>query len=217
MSNLDRNYGAVATAREHFQGNNGFVTIGLNLPTTVSFPGTTAYAAAKTAVDASVFSTVGDATAQATLAANQLLVSTAQRNLFKVAQAIGQRAVVIAVSDTQLDTTGKLDDVSLTIGGNVLAAVKAGTTSATGTVSVPNVYFTFLIERADVLTAQANKPGANSYALSVDPAQDIVNQFITTFFEGTTYQASPSGDSATAKIAANGAVVKVFDSLPVAK
>ena len=217
MSNFDRNYGAVVTAREHFQGNNGYVTIGLNLPSTVAFPGTTAYTTAKAAIDGSVFSSVGDSTAQATMAANLLLVSTAQRNMFKVAQALGQRAVVIAVSDVQLDTSSTLDAVSLTVGGNILAGVKAGTTSTTGTTSVPNIYFTFLIERADVLTAQTSKPGTNSVVLAVGPAQDIVNQFVTTFFEPSTYQASPSGDSSTAKVAATGAILKVFDSLPVAK
>lgn len=217
MSNFDRNYGAIATAREHFQGNNGYVTVGLNLPSTVAFPGTTAYNTAKAAVDAAAFASVGDATAQAQIAANQLLISTAQRNLFRVAQAIGQRAVVIAVSDVQLDTSSNLDAVSLALNSNVLAGVKAGTTSTTGTVSVPNIYFTFLIERADVLTAQAAKPGTNSIVLSVNPAQDIVNQFVGTFFEPSTYQASPSGDSVTAKVAATGAILKVFDSLPVAK
>lgn len=217
MSLLDRNYGAVSTAREFFQGNVGFVTVGFNVPANVVFPGMTEYNTAKAALKAAVFAAGGDSTAQATLAAYQLVVSTAERNLFKVAQALGQRAVVIAVSDSSVDTSSTLDAVSLTVGGNVLAGAKSGTTSNTGTSSLPNVYFTFIIERADVLTAQTSKPGS-IYSISVTPAQDIVDQFNTAFFEQKTFQAAPDGTVITgAKVAATGSLIKVFDSLPVAK
>lgn len=218
MSFNNVNYGSITTAKESFFGNVGFLTVGVNLPSNVQLPGMSVYATAKAAVKAAAFAAGGDSTAQAALAANQLIVSNAERNLFRIAQLLGQRAVISAVSDVLLDTSGKIDDVSVTVGGNILAASKAGTTSTVGTVGVPNVYFTFIIERADVFTAQASKPGS-TYAISTNPALDVVNTLTTAaFFNTQDCDGTPSGDvTVGSKVSAVGAVVKVFDSLPVAR
>lgn len=216
MSYIDMNYGAITKAREFWGGNNGFVTFGIALPSGVDLPGTTAYNTAKAAVQASALAAGAQGAALTTLQANQLIVSNAERNLFKLAQLLGQRAVVVAVTDTLLDTTGKLDDIVTTVSGNTIAFAKAGTTSGAATGTTPNVYVTFMIERGAVLTKQTNKPGS-TYALTVDPTTDIVTELTSTnFFTNETYQADPSGVTQLgAAVPATGALVKVFESLAV--
>ena len=217
MSYIDMNYGAITKAREFWGGNNGFVTFGVALPAGVDLPGTANYEAAKTAVKASALAAGATGGALATLLANQLIVSNAERNLFKIAQLLGQRAVVVAVTDTEIDAAAALDAVDGTVGGNVLAFAKAGTTDGLATASTPNVYVTFMIERADVLTKQTIKPGS-TYAQTVDPTTDIATALTGAFFADSVYQASPSGDTQTgAVVAATGAVVKVFNSLVAMK
>lgn len=143
LNSFDRNYGASLNSREFFQGNAGFFTIVIDMPgtaelgeTTVSVADTDAYATAK---------------------------SAAEYNQFKIAQLIGQRAVITACSDIR--TTGA--GVSFT-GDNALNFDVTGT-SASGETAV-----TFLIERADVFTAQSGRPGAgNPTAYAVDPLADL--------------------------------------------
>jgi len=218
MSYIDMNYGAITKAREFWGGNNGFVTFGIALPTGVDLPGTAAYETAKAAVVASAFAPGATGSDLTTLQANQLIVSNAERNLFKLAQLLGQRAVVVAVTDTSVDATGTLDDISVTVGDNVLAFAKAGTSSVAATGTTPNVYVTFMIERADVLTAQTAKPGS-TYAQTVDPTADIVAELTSeNFFGDETFQAAPSGEAkAGAIVPATGALVKVFNTLAVMK
>lgn len=208
MAELNRNYGAMVTAREFWGGNNGFLTVGVQMPdANTELPAGAAYDA--------LLKKVKDGSASD---AEVIQVSNAQRNLFRIAQAIGQRAVVVAVSGGELNTaTLKIDDVALT-GANILAGAKIGSTAVVASAGKPLYYITFIIERADVYTAQANKPGA-TYAVSVDPAAELAaNIASASFFEDKTFTQAPDGALLTgARTKVDAAVVKVFDALPVLK
>lgn len=195
-----RNFGAMTTAREFWGGNNGFVTIALNLAATQSLPVGADYLAAKAAHEA------GTATE-----AQLVRMVNAERNLFNLAQALGQRAVVVAVSEVEDSVTDA--SIALTVGGNVLAASSAGTPA-------DNAYaVTFLIERADVLTAQTGKPGA-TYAVDVNPCQEVADNLagaVVFSHNNTQYEPNGAVASGTAPTTAAGVKVKVWDALPVLK
>ena len=138
-------------------------------------------------------------------------MSNAERNLFRIAQAIGQRAVVVAVSGVE----DSVADASIGMGAgqsNVLALASAGTPTD-GAVAV-----TFLIERADVYTKQDSKPGS-TYAVAVDACQELATMLnIESMFESDIHESSPIGSTvAGARVQATGVKVKVFDALPVLK
>lgn len=199
MSEYNRNYGAMTTAREFWGGNNGFVTVALNLPTNTHLPVGAAYLAAKAAHEA------GKATP-----AQILLMSNCERNLFRIAQAIGQRAVVVAVSGVEEAITNA--SIVMADAANILAYASAGT-PADDAVAV-----TFLIERADVYTRQQGKPGS-TYAVNVDACQELAAMIgLPAFFESDDQEASPIGATvAGSRTQATGVKVKVFDALPVLK
>lgn len=179
LNSFDRNYGASQNSREYWGGNNGFVTVTVNLPAGVEI-GTTAVA--QDGTDAA-----------------QTALSAAQKNQFLIAQAMGQRAVLVSTSLLASNVNPAAAGYS-TVGGNVLAFGSAGT-PATGAFAI-----TFVIERADVLTKQVNKPGA-VYALSVDPCGDLA-----TILAGAGMFVKSDGTDA---LAAAGVTVKVYDALPV--
>lgn len=178
LETFNRNYGMSSNSREYWGGNNGFVTIVVTLP-----------------ADTEISTT---AVAQDSTDVAQSALSAAQRNQFKIAQALAQRAVLVATSvpsSTANPTVAGFE----TVGGNVLAFGKSGTPAAN------SFAITFLIERADVLTKQDNKPGA-TYALSVDPTSEIAAVIASVgFFETKTGVASA---------AAAGVAIKVYNALP---
>lgn len=179
LNSFDRNYGASQYGREYSVGNNGFVTITVNLPANTEIGVT---AVAQDGTDAA-----------------QTALSAAQYNQFKIAQALGQRAVLIATSLLKSDANPAAAGYS-TVGGNVLAFGTAGVPAASA------FAITYIIERADVLNKQDNKPGT-PYALSVDPATDLAkilsNPGMFTQINGS--------DAASAV----GVTVKVYDAMPV--
>lgn len=178
LNTFNRNYGMSTNSREFWGGNNGFVTIVVTLP-------------ADTEIGVTAVAQDGSDAAQTAL-------SAAQRNQFKLAQALGQRAVVVAVSAPSSAANPTAAGFE-TVGGNVLAFGKAGT-PATNSFAL-----TYLVERADVLTTQVNKPGA-TYALTVNPTADLAaNIGAAGFFETK---------AGVASVAAAGVAVKVYDALP---
>lgn len=214
---LNRNYGAMTTAREFWGGNNGFITVAVQMPDADTLlPVGTAFDAA--------FKDVNEWKAGGSLdvdAADQILVSNAERNLFRIAQAIGQRAVVVAVSPLErVEATDKIDDLVITVGDNVLAGAKDGTSATVATNTKPIFYVTFLIERADVFTKMDDKPGTNGHGVySVDALAELVSNISHAgFFENNTYTQSPAGNKLTGgRSTAIAVAAKVFDALPVLK
>ena len=176
LNSLDRNYGYVVNPREFWGGNNGWVTVVVKLPASVELGVT----AASTA-DADAYATAEQA---------------ANKNLFRIMKAIGQRATIVATS-----TINTAADPTVagwgTVGGNVLAVGTAGTL-ATGSVAI-----TFLVERANVFSAFGQKAGA-SVAITVDPAAEIAASLAKAGF----FITSTGADAA----AATGVAVKVINS-----
>lgn len=178
LQSFDRNYGMSKNSREFWGGDNGFVTLIVKLPTDVEIGAT---AVAQDGTDAA-----------------QTALSAAERNQFKLAQALAQRAVIVASSVTSAVADPTASGFE-TVGGNVLAFGKAGTT-ASGSFAI-----TYLIERANVLSKQDNKPGA-TYALTVDPCKDLADILALPGF----FQKKDGSDAA----AAAGVAVKVYNALP---
>lgn len=178
LQSFDRNYGMSKNSREFWGGDNGFVTVIVKLPADVEISET---AVAQDASDAA-----------------QTALSAAQRNQFKIAQALAQRAVIVATSGVSLAADPTAAGFE-TVGGNVLAFGKAGTPAA-GSFAI-----TFLIERANVLSKQENKPGA-TYALTVDPCAELAAILASAGF----FQKKDGSDA----VAAAGVAVKVYDALP---
>lgn len=216
MIELHRNYGAMTTAREFWGGNNGFITVALQMDdATAELPIGADYEAAKTAHEA------GTATE-----AQLVRMSNAERNLFRLAQAVGQRAVVVAVSSLETlivttDATLGADvdawEANSAVTGNVLAFGSAGTTDTDFAAGKPVFVVTFLIERADVFTTQGARPGA-TYNDSVDPTQELADNLAAVQYGSTTAEFDPAGGTvAGALVAAEAVGVKVFDALPVLK
>lgn len=179
LNTFDRNYGASKNSREFWGGDNGFVTVVVTLP-------------ANTEIGTTVVAQDGTDAAQTAL-------SAAERNQFKITQAIAQRAVIVttsALSNTVDPTAAGFE----TVGGNVIAFGKAGTLAAN------SFAITFLVERQDVLTKQVNKPGS-TYALTVDPTTEIA-----TILQGVGVFQQKDG---TPSVAAGAVAIKVFAALPV--
>lgn len=178
LNSFDRNYGSVSNSREFWGGNNGFVTVVIKAPADTEFGATTV---AQDGTDAA-----------------QTALTSAERNLFRVIEKIANRAVIVATSvlSTAADPTiANFEDV----GGNILAFGKSGVPAA-GSFAV-----TFLIERADVLNAQAVRPGSN-YPVPVDPCKAIADELMVAGIfakKDGTPSAAPAG-----------VAVKVYDALP---
>lgn len=151
LNDFDRNYGATSNSREYWGGNNGFVTVVLNLGADVELGVT------KVAQDGSEEAFVAD--------------NAAQKNLAKVVQTLATRGVLVTTSVIGDDADASKAGFDK-VGGNVLAFAKVGTPAA-GAYAV-----TFVVERADVFTKQENKPGA-TYALTVEPAADMAATLAT--------------------------------------
>ena len=178
LNSLDRNYGNVVNPREFWGGNNGWVTVAIKLPADVEV-GTSAVAAAAT--DAEVKATAEQA---------------ANKNLFRIMNAISQRAVIVATSVTT-DAANPAAVGWTTVGGNVAAVGTAGV-PADGSFAI-----TFLVERAGVFTNYGQKAGA-SVAITVDPAAEVAASLAKAGLFLTS--------TGTAATAATGVVVKVLDS-----
>lgn len=220
MYEFHRNFGAMTTAREFWGGNNGFLTVAVQFDgAECPMPAGTDYEAAKAAHEA------GTATA-----AQVLLMANAERNLFRVAQACGQRAVIVAVSGVELITeTAGLANIDAIVESGSLAYGKVGASSVAPSATNPIYAVTFIIERADVLTKQDAKPGA-TYAVSVDPADELVNILFqggaadssavnaASIFGTTDLDINPIGSAIAGGFEKPTAVVvKVYDALPVLK
>lgn len=178
LNSFDRNYGSVLNSREFWGGNNGFVTVIVKAPADTEFGATTV---AQDGTDAS-----------------QTALSAAERNLFRIVEKVAGRAVIVAtsiLSNAADPTVANFEDV----GGNVLAFAKSGAVAA-GSFAV-----TFLIERADVLNAQAVRPGSN-YPVPVNPCKDIADELMVAGLF-TKKDGTPS-------VAPAGVAVKVYDALP---
>ena len=178
LNSLDRNYGNVVNPREFWGGNNGWVTVAIKLPADVEV-GTSAVAAA--ASDAEVKATAEQA---------------ANKNLFRIMNAISQRATIVATSST-VDTANPAAAGWTTVGGNVIAVGSAGT-PADGSFAI-----TFLVERAAVFNNYGQKAGA-SVAITVDPAAEVAASLAKAGLFLTSAGAEAD--------AAAGVVVKVLDS-----
>ncbi|AZU98242.1 hypothetical protein SEPL_129 [Salmonella phage SE_PL] len=150
LNSFDRNYGMSANSREYWGGNNGFVTVVVSLPADVEI-GETAVLPDGTEI--------GDNAAQTAL-------SAAEYNQFMIAQILAQRSVEVA---TSMLAKGSVDPTAADfekIEGNVIAFGKSGTLTA------DSFGITFMIERQDVLTAQAVRPGSN-YPVPVEPCAEL--------------------------------------------
>jgi len=178
LNSLDRNYGNVVNPREFWGGNNGWVTVAIKLPADVEV-GTSAVAAGAT--DAEV-----KATAE----------QSASKNLFRIMNAIGQRATIVATSTT-IATADPTAAGWATVGGNVLAVGTAGTPAAA------SFAVTFLVERAAVFSNYGQKAGA-SVAITVDPAAEVAASLAKAGLFLTSAGAAAG--------AAAGVTVKVLDS-----
>ncbi len=210
LPQFNRNYGAMVTAKEFWGGNNGFATVAVQMPSAnYELAAGSAYEAlAKKAKDG----VASDA--------ELIQVSNAQRNLFRVAQALSQRAVLVAISGCEMVETGgataRLSTLAVS-GPNVLAGYVGGTHADVSS-TAPLYFVTFMIERADALNKQENKPGA-TYALTIDPSKELVDNLTSVnFFESKTFTQDPDGKmTAGARAGAAAGLVKVFDALPVLK
>ncbi|AUS03068.1 hypothetical protein NVP2275O_487 [Vibrio phage 2.275.O._10N.286.54.E11] len=159
LNSFDRNYGASLNAREFFFGNSGWFTIAIDMASIGAELGETA---SVEPVDSDAYATAK---------------SAAEYNQFKIAELVGQRAVITATSDIR-DT----DAVPTFTGENVL------NTTVAGTPAIGDSAISFLIERADVFTQQEAKPGAvNPGVYAVNPLDEMVAAITTDgFFRDTT-------------------------------
>ncbi len=226
-----RNFGAMTTAREFWGGNNGFLTIAVQFDESdvggvspvYELPVGTDYVAAKGRIDAHDGGAYPTGESQS---ADLTRVMNAERNLFNLAQAAGQRAVIVAVSELEMDDAtvatafnGYADieawETASTVTGNTLAFGSSGTTATDIDATHPVYVVTFLIERADVLTAQTNKPGA-TYAVNVDPAEEVAQNIMAVQFSSSTATYEPNGAlTAGLRNTPEAVGVKVIDALPV--
>ncbi|WOL22803.1 hypothetical protein [Escherichia phage vB_EcoM_JNE01] len=195
LNSFNRNYGMSATGREYWGGNNGFVTIVVNLPTDVEV-GTT-----------KVTSDGSDVQDEAL----QTAISNAQYNQFMITQLLQQRAVLVTTSVLALDTEVVIPSDFKTVGGNVIAF---GTSGADVTGGANSVALTFICERQDVFDKQEVRPGA-AYSVPVDPTVELAKSIAQAkFFRTKTYQAV--GTDGVGDAAASTAVaIKVRAALPV--
>lgn len=195
LNTFNRNYGMSANSREYWGGDNGFVTIVINLPANVEV-GTT-----------KVTSDGSDVQNEAL----QTAITNAQYNQFMLTQLLQQRAVLVTTSVLALDTDVVIPSGFKTVGGNVIAF---GTSGADVTGGAGSVALTFICERQDVFAKQDVRPGA-AYSVPVDPTVELAkiiaqaNFFRTkTFVDNTTNGVGDAGASAAVAI-------KVRAALPV--
>ena len=185
LNSFDRNYGASSNAREFFFGDNGWFTVVLDLATIGAELGETA---------------VADDASDAFVTAK----SAAEYNQFKIAELIGQRAVIAATSDIRVTT-----EATAFVGDNVLNTVAIGAGSSVG-----NVAISFLIERADVFTADNAKYGrvgaSNPIAYAVNPLTELVSAITSDegFFKDSTGAKVVAVDGEVAILAAFAPITK---------
>lgn len=183
LNTFDRNYGMSANSREYWGGNNGFVTVVVSLPADVEI--------GETSVQPDG-TEIGDNAAQTAL-------SAAERNQFQIAQLLGQRAVLVTTSVLSVD---KVDPTVADFGkveGNVIAY------GSEGALTAASFGITFIIERQDVFTAQAHRPGS-VYAVPVDPAAELCADL----GQAGVFQKKDGSKAGAIPVA-----IKVFAALPV--
>lgn len=151
LSAFDANYGNINFPREFWGGDNGWVTVVLDLPAGVELGTTTS-----TATDPNVLATAQQAAA---------------KNLWRVTNAIGSRGTIVAYSTIATAVDPTVAGFGLVDGTQVIAYGTAGTLAA-GAVAI-----TFMVERATVFNSYGNKPGS-SVSIAVTPATDIANSLV---------------------------------------
>lgn len=220
LNSFDRNYGASKNSREFWGGNNSFVTVALHVDIAsddqkLYFPGMSDYDTAKAAL---VAGTGTDA--------DQTLVSNAERNFFKMTELLAQRGVIVVSSiPSEIAATDDVDAL-IPVGSNILASVTSGTTDSVATATAPIFHITFMVERADVFTADTAAYGrvgsSNPSLFAVDPAQTILDALVATngagdrsaLFEAESSSANPDGSGVTYAADITGGAIFVHDALP---
>lgn len=178
-NSFDRNYGMTFNSYEYFMGNNGFVTVVVKLPADVEI--------GETAVPQ-------DGTDAAATA-----LTTARMNQTKIQRLLQQRGTLMVTSQLSAVVDPTVSGFE-TIGGNTIAFGKSGTLAA-GSFAI-----TYMIERQDVFTAQATKPGA-AYNVAIDPAASIAAELASVGYFNK--------KDGTPAAASTGTAVKVLAALPV--
>lgn len=198
LNSFNRNYGMSADSREWWGGNNGFVTIVVDLPTDVEVGHT------------KVTSDGTDAQDQAL----QTALTNAQYNQFVLTSLLRQRAVLVTTSVIAFDTDVVIPSDFKTPSENVVAFGTSGVDVAGGAGSVA---ITWIVERQDVFNKQDKRPGA-AYDAPVDPTTDLAKALVQPGLFRTkdavvdALNGSGSNGNATA---AKAAAVKVRAHLPV--
>ncbi|EHU8780884.1 hypothetical protein N0S44_000114 [Escherichia coli] len=195
LNSFNRNYGMSGVAREWWGGNNGFVTIVIDLPTDVEI-GTT-----------KVVSDGSDAQADA----YQTALSNAQYNLFMVTQLLQQRAVLVTTSLLALDAEVVIPEDFKNANPNVVAFGTSGTDVKGGANSVA---LTFICERQDVFNKQEVRPGSACPA-PVDPTVDLAKSIAQAKVFRTKTFVSQGTDGVGDAGASTAVAIKVRAALPV--
>lgn len=195
LNTFNRNYGMSSNSREFWGGNNGFVTIVINLPTNVEV-GTT-----------KVTSDGSDVQDQAL----QTAISNAQYNQFMLTQLLQQRAVLVTTSVLALDTDVVIPSGFKTVGGNVIAF---GTSGADVTGGAGSVALTFICERQDVFAKQDVRPGA-AYSVPVDPTVELAKNIAQAGFFRTKTYVDNTTNGVSDGAASTAVAIKVRAALPV--
>ena len=117
-----------------------------------------------------------------------------------IAQALGQRAVLVTTSELAKGTVDPTGADFGTITGNVIAFGSAGT------LADDSFGITFIIERQDVFNAQSDRVGA-AYSVPVTPCADIS----ANLQQAGVFRKKDGTDAE----AATAVAIKVFAALPV--
>ncbi|EOR9073854.1 hypothetical protein FOI42_RS01940 [Escherichia coli] len=195
LNSFNRNYGMSANSREYWGGDNGFVTIVVDLPADVEV-GTT-----KVTSDGSELQDE----------ALQTAITNAQYNQFMLTQLLQQRAVLVTTSVLALDTDVVIPADFKTVGGNVVAFGTSGADVAGGAGSVA---LTFICERQDVFAKQDVRPGA-AYSVPVDPTVELAKVIAQAKFFRTKSFVDVTTDGVGDAEAAKAVAIKVRAALPV--
>ncbi|QOE32517.1 virion structural protein [Klebsiella phage K64-1] len=198
LNSFNRNYGMSADSREWWGGNNGFVTVVIDLPTDVEVGHTKVTSDGSEEQDQAL----------------QTALTNAQYNQFVITSLLRQRAVLVTTSTIAFDTDVVIPSNFKTASANVVAFATSGVDVAGGAGSVA---ITWIIERQDVFNKQDKRPGA-AYDVPVNPAEDLAKALVQAGIfrtkDAVVDALSGTGASGNAA-AATAAAVKVRAALPV--
>lgn len=195
LNSFNRNYGMSANSREYWGGNNGFVTIVIDLPTDVEVGVTKVTSDGSEVQDNAL----------------QTAISNAQYNQFMLTQLLQQRAVLVTTSVLGLDANVVIPSDFKTVGGNVIAFGTSGTDVTGGAGSVA---LTFICERQDVFDKQDVRPGA-AYSVPVDPTVELAKIIAQAKFFRTKTFVDQTCDGVGDALASTAVAIKVRAALPV--